>query len=380
MVASRLEALNLSMIAKQAANSAGPAASPAQKGRILVVDDDSDVRFVVCELLRTGGYDVLEAADGSSALGLVAEREVDVILSDIKMPDLDGIELLRTLREREQDVPVLLMTGGPTVETAIQAVELGALRYLVKPIDAEGLRGAVEAAIRVHRLARWKREASYLGFGSTPIVDRASLEHAFEKAVDSVWIAYQPIVHASDGSLYGYEALTRTTGDALPGPAALFDAAERLNAVDRLGRVIRERLATSPPAARNVILFLNLHPLELADPGLGESIAPIEVWAKSIVLEITERCSLEGIDDLEKRISALRRRGYRIALDDLGAGYAGLTSFAALDPEVVKLDMQLGAWGRRRPDQAEAGRLDDRAVQGARHPRRGRGRGDAERA
>ncbi len=341
MVASRLEALNLSMIAKHAANSAGPAASPAQKGRILVVDDDSDVRFVVCELLRTGGYDVLEAADGSSALGLVAEREVDVILSDIKMPDLDGIELLRTLREREQDVPVLLMTGGPTVETAIQAVELGALRYLVKPIDAEGLRGAVEAAIQVHRLARWKREASYLGFGSTPIVDRASLEHAFEKAVDSVWIAYQPIVHASDGSLYGYEALTRTTGDALPGPAALFDAAERLNAVDRLGRVIRERLATSPPAARNVILFLNLHPLELADPGLGESIAPIEVWAKSIVLEITERCSLEGIDDLEKRISALRRRGYRIALDDLGAGYAGLTSFAALDPEVVKLDMQL---------------------------------------
>ena len=165
------------------------------------------------------------------------------------MPDLDGIELLRTLREREQDVPVLLMTGGPTVETAIQAVELGALRYLVKPIDAEGLRGAVEAAIRVHRLARWKREASYLGFGSTPIVDRASLEHAFEKAVDSVWIAYQPIVHASDGSLYGYEALTRTTGDALPGPAALFDAAERLNAVDRLGWIVRERLATSPPGS-----------------------------------------------------------------------------------------------------------------------------------
>jgi len=342
MVASRLEALNPSMIAKQAANSAGPAELPGQKGRILVVDDDSDVRFVVCELLRTGGYDVLEAADGSSALGLVAEREVDVVLSDIKMPDLDGIELLRTLREREQDVPVLLMTGGPSVETAIQAVELGALRYLVKPIDADGLRSAVEAAIRVHRLARWKREAaSYLGFGSTPIVDRASLEHAFEKAVESIWIAYQPIVHASDGSLYGYEALTRTTGDALPGPAALFDAAERLDAVDRLGRVIRERLATSPPAARNVILFLNLHPLDLADPGLGESIAPIEVWAKSIVLEITERCSLEGIDDLEKRISALRRRGYRIALDDLGAGYAGLTSFAALDPEVVKLDMQL---------------------------------------
>ena len=328
------------MVANQASS---PEAGPlVQKGRVLVVDDDADVRFTICELLRTAGYDIVEAADGSSALALVADGEVDVVLSDILMPDLDGIELLRTLREREQDVPVLLMTGGPAVETAIQAVELGALRYLVKPIAAAGLRDAVEAAIRVHRLTRWKREAaSYLGFGSTPIVDRASLEHAFEKAVDSIWIAYQPIVHASDGSLYGYEALTRTTGDALPGPAALFDAAERLNAVDRLGRIVRERLATSPPAARNVILFLNLHPLELADPGLVDSIAPIEMWAKSIVLEITERCSLEGIDDLEQRISSLRRRGYRIALDDLGAGYAGLTSFAALDPEVVKLDMQL---------------------------------------
>ncbi len=111
--------------------------------------------------------------------------------------------------------------------------------------------------------------------------------------------------------------------------------------MDRLGRLVRERVAASPPAARNVILFLNLHPLDLADPGLGESIVPIEVWAKSIVLEITERSSLEGIDDLESRIAALRRRGYRIALDDLGAGYAGLTSFAALDPEVVKIDMQL---------------------------------------
>ena len=84
------------------------------------------------------------------------------VLSDILMPDLDGIELLRTLREREQDVPVLLMTGGPAVETAIQAVELGALRYLVKPIAAAGLRDAVEAAIRVHRLTRWEARGGQL--------------------------------------------------------------------------------------------------------------------------------------------------------------------------------------------------------------------------
>ncbi len=170
------------------------------KGKVLVVDDDQAVRSLVSELLRDAGYEVIEAEDGHSALALVADRDVDVVVSEITMPDLNGIELLRTLREREQDVPVLLMTGGPARETVIEAVELGALRYLVKPVSPERLRDAVEAAIRVHRLAKWKREAAgYLGFGNTPIVDRASLEHAFEKAVESVWIAYQPVVYASDG-------------------------------------------------------------------------------------------------------------------------------------------------------------------------------------
>jgi EAL domain-containing protein (putative c-di-GMP-specific phosphodiesterase class I) len=75
---------------------------------------------------------------------------------------------------------------------------------------------------------------------------------------------------------------------------------------------------------------------ELADPA-----TPLAAIADRVVLEITERSSLGGLDDVQGRVAALRRLGYRIAIDDLGAGYAGLTSFALLEPEFVKIDMTL---------------------------------------
>jgi EAL domain-containing protein (putative c-di-GMP-specific phosphodiesterase class I) len=88
-------------------------------------------------------------------------------------------------------------------------------------------------------------------------------------------------------------------------------------------------------------LFVNLHPRDLEHPSLLDPNAPLAAVAKRVVLEITERASLGGIADVPNRIAQLRALGYRIAIDDLGAGYAGLTSFAVLEPDVVKLDMTL---------------------------------------
>ena len=88
-------------------------------------------------------------------------------------------------------------------------------------------------------------------------------------------------------------------------------------------------------------LFVNLHPTDLEDAGLYEEAAPLSPFASQVVLEITERAALDTIPDLPARMARLRELGYRIAIDDLGAGYAGLTSFAQLEPEVVKVDMSL---------------------------------------
>jgi EAL domain-containing protein (putative c-di-GMP-specific phosphodiesterase class I) len=89
------------------------------------------------------------------------------------------------------------------------------------------------------------------------------------------------------------------------------------------------------------ILFVNLHTTDLLDAELLSRAAPLSQIASRVVLEITERASLEKVKDVRARVAALREMGFRIAVDDLGAGYAGLTSFALLEPEIVKFDMTL---------------------------------------
>jgi EAL domain-containing protein (putative c-di-GMP-specific phosphodiesterase class I) len=87
--------------------------------------------------------------------------------------------------------------------------------------------------------------------------------------------------------------------------------------------------------------FVNLHPADLEDPDLLDPSSPLAEHAPRVVLEVTERCALDGISNLPRRVSKLREMGFRLAVDDLGAGYAGLSTFAYLEPEFVKLDMSL---------------------------------------
>jgi EAL domain-containing protein (putative c-di-GMP-specific phosphodiesterase class I) len=89
------------------------------------------------------------------------------------------------------------------------------------------------------------------------------------------------------------------------------------------------------------VFFVNLHAHDLMDETLFSARSPLSAFAGRVVLEITERASLEQVKDLRAKVAALREMGFRIAVDDLGAGYAGLTSFATLEPEFVKLDMSL---------------------------------------
>jgi EAL domain-containing protein (putative c-di-GMP-specific phosphodiesterase class I) len=91
----------------------------------------------------------------------------------------------------------------------------------------------------------------------------------------------------------------------------------------------------------NVKVFVNLHPMDLLDPELCATYGALTPFASRIVLEITERAALDEISGVADKVASLRQLGFRIALDDLGAGYAGLSSFALLEPEIVKVDMFL---------------------------------------
>jgi EAL domain-containing protein (putative c-di-GMP-specific phosphodiesterase class I) len=311
------------------------------RGSILLVDDDPALCLVYGEALADDGYEVETAEDGQHAIRRLAERSFDLVLSDIRMPGLDGLQLIRRVRDCDLDLPVILMTGSPDLSTAIQALDYGAHRYLLKPVSRPDLRQAVADGIRMGKLARLKREAFSLLSGEAQglAADRAGLEAVFARAVDQLWIAYQPIVSARDGSLYAHEALMRSREAQLPNPDGLLTAAERLGQLHMLGRRCRETALRDRPGP--TALFLNLHPQDLLDETLFASDTAVAAAAPSLVLELTERAALDHIPDLRARVGRLRRLGFRIALDDLGAGYSGLTAFAALEPEVVKLDMAL---------------------------------------
>jgi DNA-binding NtrC family response regulator len=127
--------------------------SEVTQGRVLIVDDEPTVRRGLSRLLRAAGYEVEAIGDGDSAVRRLAAGGFDVVVSDISMPGLDGIALLRSLREKELDLPVILVTGQPSKDTAIKATELGAVRYLLKPFEAEALHDAVAHAVRLRRVA-----------------------------------------------------------------------------------------------------------------------------------------------------------------------------------------------------------------------------------
>ncbi len=313
------------------------------KARVLVVDDDRQSLRLCESVLGAAGYVVTTANDGERASRLLDDQPFDVVLSDIVMPGLDGLNLLEHVRRRDLDLPVILMTSNPDLDGAIRAVEWGALRYLLKPVPLETLERTVAEAARLHQMAFLKRELlASLGADPPRAADRAGREAQFAHAVSALRMAYQPIVAWPSRSVYAYEALLRTRDTEFESPGDLLDVAAKLGKIHVVGRAVRasvgRTLHTAPVGTR---VFVNLHPRDLLDDELYAANAPLAPYAERVVLEITERAALDDVDRLAWRIQTLKRRGYGIALDDLGAGYSGLSSFAALEPTVVKFDMSL---------------------------------------
>ena len=166
------------------------------KGSILLVDDDEGVRRNYAKLLQRLGFAVETAPDGQQAVELLGVSSFDIIISDLSMPHMDGLQFLRAVRQQDLDIPVVLMTGAPGLETAVAAVEYGAFRYLTKPVDSHELAEVVRRAVSMGRMAKLKREAIELvGSRGMQLGDRASLDARFDNALERLWMAYQPIVH-----------------------------------------------------------------------------------------------------------------------------------------------------------------------------------------
>ncbi|HEY3236979.1 MAG TPA: sigma-54 dependent transcriptional regulator, partial [Polyangiaceae bacterium] len=131
---------------------------PEQK-QILVVDDEPNLRRVLSAQLARDGYEVQTAEDGQEALGILRDHHIDLVITDLRMPKLDGMELLRRALELDSELPVVMITAHGTVDNAVEALKTGAFDYITKPFDQNEVRMVVKKALKTRDLA--STEASF---------------------------------------------------------------------------------------------------------------------------------------------------------------------------------------------------------------------------
>ncbi len=116
-------------------------------GRVLVIDDEAIVRVSCERVLVPAGYEVTVTSRGDEAIELLEKEKFDLVLTDLKMPDMDGLEVLKVIKERWPDVQVVIITGYGTISTAVQAIKMGAYEYIEKPFTPEDILEVVNKAL-----------------------------------------------------------------------------------------------------------------------------------------------------------------------------------------------------------------------------------------
>lgn len=151
------QAMNTTYSPNSTHRTAGMFSGQAYLGGVLVVDDEQDIRKVLRMSLEKLGYYVIEAEDGQQAMTLLNEGEhpmvIDVIITDIRMPHINGIEAMDYFQREYPSIPLIVLTGFPDLDLAMQLMKQGITDYLVKPVDREKLTAAVANALAQRRIS-----------------------------------------------------------------------------------------------------------------------------------------------------------------------------------------------------------------------------------
>lgn len=309
-------------------------------GRVLVVEDNVAFARVVSRALERAGHEVAQASSWRAAQDVLARQEFDAVVTDLELGDGHGLEVLRLARQRRPSMSVVILTGSPDLESAIGAVQHGAVRYLQKPMPVAELRGVVKEAVGASRADAARRHLAHQALRPEDATVEA-LGRRLDAALGTLRMAWQPIIDLPTWNAIAYEALVRCDDPLLP-PPRLFALAERLGRRAELSAGIAASVGESLVRS-DAAIFLNVRPDELRDGVMLAPGGPLASYASRITLELTERAGPEELEELSDTLAELRSRGFRLALDDLGAGRAGLGSFLYLVPEVAKLDRSLVA-------------------------------------
>src|SRR5687768_6439696 len=152
--------------------------------KVLVVDDEANLRKVLAAMLRRVGYDVTVAENGEQGLAEFQKNGADVVITDLVMPKLGGLELLKTLNANSPDVPVIIITAHGTVDSAVEAIKLGAFDYITKPFDQSELTQVIDKAARTHAASKTSVKAD--GKARASIIGEAPQLLEVFKIIDKV--------------------------------------------------------------------------------------------------------------------------------------------------------------------------------------------------
>ncbi len=251
--------------------------------RVLFIDDEPLVLHAYTRALQRTGMIVQPVADSRAVPELLAQGGFEAVFCDISMPGLDGIEVLRAVLASDPDLPVVLMSGGSELIDADQALEQGAIRYLMKPIDLDVLKRVAAEALALRRLALLERQTSGMcerGAGMGPV---------------------EPIVSISRGLAIGHV----------------------------LARGVREL----PPEGELLVACVEPDELE-HDSRLPRRDAYLALDERALV-------GRPGSTRLRERLEDLEALGHKPAIDGLGATAGGLAALAAVAPQLMRLHPSL---------------------------------------
>ena len=192
---------------------------------VLVVDDEGANRYSVSKTLQRVGYMVSESASGEEALDNLGSQEFDVVLTDIRMPGIDGVELLRRIKEESPDAIVILMTGYASLGTAVEALRLGAHDYLIKPSSSQDIRQSVSRGIERARNLKRRRRLLETIKADVFELTRADIEASnaalsVSSAMDRNEIDYRQTTPDTNGSTMKLGPLT-VTRDGIKSPSMI---------------------------------------------------------------------------------------------------------------------------------------------------------------